>query len=90
MEDVWAKMTHHLHQPPEKTDEIPAVALAGTNSRNRCYSEFGRKLAGIKLNPINIKPAVGGQCLRQGDQLTLSPAVTQVMDSLFTHQGNPG
>lgn len=80
MEDVRAQMTHRLDQPPEKADEIPAVALADTNGRNRSSSQHGLKLTGIKVNHMNLKPAFGSQGLRQGDQLTLSPSVTQVTD----------
>ena len=80
MEDVRAQTTHRLNQPPEKPDEIPAVALADTNGRNGSISQFGLELTWVKVDHMNLKPAVDGQGLRQSDQLTLSPAVTQVTD----------
>ncbi len=80
MEDVRPQPTHRPDQPPEKTSQIPAVAFSNTMGRHGRSPKFRLELPWIKMDDTDIKPAIGGQSLRQRDHLTLSPAVSQVTD----------
>lgn len=80
MEDVRTQLTHCLDQPPEKASQIPAVTLSDTNGRNSSRTKFGFERPWVKVDDTDIKPAIGGQSLCQGDHLTLRPAMTEVTD----------